>query len=85
MAGYAVAAAYLASLAAIVPATFRGEKNVQAFVEDGVRKKIGLYLAGVMRPEQSIGCEPLGYIGYYSRHVMYAHPGMCNPGRAVLA
>jgi hypothetical protein len=77
-AGYAVAGAYLVSLAAIIPATFRGEKNVQAFVEDGVRKEIGLYLAGVMRPEQTVGCEPLGYIGYYSRHVVYAHPGMCN-------
>ena len=78
IAGYTVAIAYLASLAVIIPATFRAEKNVQAFVEDGVRKKVGLYLAGVMRPEETIGCEPLGYIGYYSRHVVFAYPGMCN-------
>ncbi len=78
IAGYVVATAYLASLATIIPATFRGERNVQAFVEDGVRKKVGLYLAGVLRPDQTIGCEPLGYIGYYSRHAVLAYPGMCN-------
>jgi hypothetical protein len=76
--GYGVAAAYLASLVAIMPATFEGERNVQQFVEDGVRKQVGLYLAGVTRPDQTVGCEPLGYIGYYSRRVVFAYPGMCN-------
>ena len=78
LAGYAVAVAYLASFAVIVPETFRGERNVQRFVEDGVRKQVGMYLAGVERPDQTIGCEPLGYIGYYSRRVVLAYPGMCN-------
>ncbi len=78
IAGYGVAIAYLASFAVIVPKTFRGERNVQRFVEDGVRKQVGLYLAGVERPDQTIGCEPLGYIGYYSRRVLFAYPGMCN-------
>ena len=78
VAAYAVAIAYLASFAVIVPETFRGERNVQRFVEDGVRKQVGLYLAGVERPDQTIGCEPLGYIGYYSRRVVFAYPGMCN-------
>jgi hypothetical protein len=78
IAAYAIAAAYVASLAIIMPATFQGEKNIQQFVEDGVRKKVGLYLAGVTRPDQTIGCEPLGYIGYYSRRVIFAYPGMCN-------
>jgi len=78
LAAYAVAIAYLASFAVIVPETFRGERNVQRFVEDGVRKQVGLYLAGVTRPDQTIGCEPLGYIGYYSRRVVLAYPGMCN-------
>ncbi|HUI82949.1 MAG TPA: hypothetical protein VL240_01930 [Candidatus Binatia bacterium] len=78
IAGYAVALAYLASLAAIMPQTFRGERDVQRFVEEGVRKEVGLYLASVMGPKQTVGCEPLGYIGYYSRHVVYAYPGMCN-------
>jgi len=76
--GYTVAMAYLASLAVIMPETFNGERNVQRLVEDGVRKQTGLYLAEVMRPDQTIGCEPLGYIGYYSRRVVFAYPGMCN-------
>jgi len=75
---YGIAAAYLASFVVIMPATFRGEKNVQRFVDDGVRKQVGLYIAGVTRPDQTIGCEPLGYIGYYSRRVVFAYPGMCN-------
>lgn len=76
--GYGLAAAYLASLAIYMPASFRDEKNIQTFVEDGVRKKIGLYLADVMTPGQTIGCEPLGYIGYYSKHLIYDFPGLCN-------
>ncbi len=76
--GYVLAVAYLGSLAVYAPASFRDERNIQTFVEDGVRKQIGLYLAGVLKPGQTIGCEPLGYIGYYSRHVVYDFPGLCN-------
>jgi hypothetical protein len=75
---YALVTAFLFSLAVYAPASFRDEKRIQAFVEDGVRKQIGLYLAAHMGPHQTIGCEPLGYIGYYSRHVIYDFPGLCN-------
>jgi hypothetical protein len=78
VAGYVLVVAYLASLAVYAPASFRDEKKIQAFVEDGVRKQIGIYLAGVLKPGQTIGAEPLGYIGYYSRHVVYDFPGLCN-------
>lgn len=78
LAGYGVAMAYLASLAVIMPATFLGEKNVQQFVDEGVRKRVGVYIASVSTPDQTVGCEPLGYIGYFSRRVMFAYPGMCN-------
>lgn len=76
--GYALAVAYLALFAAVAAVTFRGEKNVQTFVEDGVRKQVGLYLAHVMRPGQTVGSESLGYFGYYSRHVVFDYPGLCN-------
>ncbi len=76
--GYALVIAYLTSLAFYAPASFRDEKRIQAFVEDGVRKQVGIYLASHMGPHQTIGCEPLGYIGYYSRHVIYDFPGLCN-------
>jgi len=78
IAGYSIAAVYLASLAVIVPATFRGEREVQALVEEGVREKIGLYLASVMSTGQTVGCESLGYFGYYSRHVVFDYPGLAN-------
>ena len=76
--GYSLAVAYLGSFAAVAAVTFRGERNVQTFVEDGVRKQVGLYLAQVMRPGETIGAEPLGYVGYYSRHVVFDYPGLCN-------
>jgi hypothetical protein len=77
-AGYVLVFAYLGTLAIHAPASFRDEKNIQAFVEDGVRKQIGIYLASVLAPGQTIGAEPLGYIGYYSRHEIYDFPGLCN-------
>jgi len=76
--GYALAVAYLGSFVAVTAETFRAERNVQVFVEDGVRKQAGLYLAGVMRPDETVGSEPLGYVGYYSRHVVFDYPGLCN-------
>ena len=76
--GYVFAAAYLTILFAVAPAALRGERNIQIFVEDGVRKPVGLYLASVMNPDQTVGTEPLGYFGYYSRHVVLDYPGLCN-------
>ena len=77
--GYGFAVGYLACLAAILPATFRGDRNVQEYVETEVRKPIGLYLGSVMGPQQTVGCESLGYFGYYSRRMVYDYPGLANP------
>jgi len=71
-----VAALYLAFIVSILPTTFRAEKAIQQTIENGVRKRIGLYLNAVMKPEQTLGCEPLGYVGYYSRRTVYDYPGM---------
>ncbi len=71
-----LAIAYLATLAAVLPTTFRVEKQIQDVVENGVRKQIGLYLAGVMKPDETLGLEPLGYVGYYARRTTYDYPGM---------
>jgi hypothetical protein len=70
------ATAYLGLLAYVLPITFRAEKTVQELIENGVRKRIGLYLAGRMNEDQTLGCEPLGYVGYYSRKTIYDFPGM---------
>src|ERR1019366_6543533 len=40
--------------------------------------QVGLYLAGVTRPSETIGSESLGYVGYYSRRVVYDYPGLRN-------
>jgi len=68
----------LTLLALYIPVTFRGERQVQEFVENGNRKPIGEYLAAVMAPDQTVGSESLGYIGYYSRRIIYDYPGLCS-------
>jgi hypothetical protein len=70
---------YLVCLTAILPAAFRGDRHVQEYVEDEVRKPIGIYLASVMGPQQTLGCESLGYFGYYSRRMVYDYPGLASP------
>lgn len=69
--------AYLASFAAFLPTTFRAERNIQELVENRVRKAIGIYLSQTPA-STTIGCEPLGYIGYYSRRTDYDYPGLCS-------
>ncbi len=69
--------AYLASFAAVLPTTFRAERNIQELVENRGRKAIGIYLSQTP-PSTTIGGEPLGYIGYYSRRTYYDYPGLCS-------
>lgn len=72
-----LATAYLASFAAVLPTTFRAERNIQELVENRVRKAIGIYLSQTP-PWTTIGGEPLGYIGYYSRRTYYDYPGLTS-------
>jgi hypothetical protein len=74
--GFAVA--YTASIFIAMPITMRAEKHVQQYVEVENREAIGLYIRGLARSGDTIGCEPLGYIGYYSRLPVYDYPGLCN-------
>jgi hypothetical protein len=73
-----IAAIWLISLVIVIPKDFKTERQIQLYIEDDVRKEIGLYLSTVMEKDQSIGLEPLGYIGYYSRRTVYDYPGLCN-------
>ncbi len=77
--GFGFASVYLLSLAVILPVTFRAEKGIQEIVENGVRKAMGIYLGKVMKSDETVGCEPLGYVAYYSRRVVYDYPGLTNP------
>ncbi len=71
-------ASYLACMAFLLPVTFRFEKNVQDVAENGVRKPIGLFLNHVMDKDETVASESLGYVGYYSRRIVYDWPGLCS-------
>ena len=75
--------AYLALFIGVLPLTFLTERQIQHYVENDVRKPAGLYLADHMQPDEAVGCEPLGYMGYYSHGNVYDWPGLNS--RAVVA
>ena len=52
----------------------------QREIEDGNRKKIGLWLrANAASASDTVFLEPLGYIGFFSQLKMLDHPGLCAP------
>ncbi|MFM1921186.1 MAG: hypothetical protein RLZZ303_2820, partial [Candidatus Hydrogenedentota bacterium] len=71
-------ACYLALFVSVLPWTFWTERQIQMHVENAVRKQAGLYLREHMMPEEAVGCEPLGYISYYSRGNVYDWPGLAS-------
>jgi hypothetical protein len=73
-----VAAVYILSIAASLFITFPAERKVQQFVENGGRKQLGIYLGSIMKPGETVGIECLGYVGYYSRGIVYDFPGLCS-------
>jgi hypothetical protein len=78
IAASAFATGYVGLILFTMPVTMRAEKHVQRYVEMENRRAIGLYIRGLAKSGDSIGCEPLGYIGYYSRLPIYDYPGLCN-------
>ena len=69
---------YISIFIAMIPLTFEAQRGIQKDIEDKVRKQIGLYLQTVMRMDESVGTESLGYIGYYSRRTVFDWPGLGN-------
>jgi hypothetical protein len=52
----------------------------QREIEDGNRKKIGLWLRqNAASPADTVFLESLGYIGFYSQLKMLDYPGLCAP------
>jgi hypothetical protein len=74
--GFAVL--YLGCLLVFLPKTFAMEKRIQEDVENPVRKQVGLFLSQVMGKDDTVGCESLGYIAYYSRRTVYDWPGLAS-------
>lgn len=71
-----VALLYLSVCLLVLPSRFVADREVQVYIENGVRKPLGEYLAHALQPTDTISCEPLGYIGYYSRKTIYDWPGL---------
>jgi hypothetical protein len=55
------------------------EGRIQREVEEPVRKRLGLYLASVVRPGEPVSAECAGYIGFYSSVLLYDYPGLTSP------
>jgi hypothetical protein len=70
--------AFIAAILSILPAAIRSDRYIQEYV-DGGRKQLGLYLARVSLPADTVSAESLGYFGYYSQRTMYDYPGLCSP------
>ena len=47
-------------------------------MENQVRMQIGLFLNRIMEKNETVGSESLGYLGYYSRRIVYDYPGLCS-------
>jgi hypothetical protein len=62
-----------------IPFTFPLERRIQREVEMGVRWKVGRYLAKVMTPDDAVGLETLGYIGFAAfNKTTYDYPGLSS-------
>ena len=61
-----------------VPTMFPLDRKVQE-VEDHVRLQAGLYLRGAVAHGEAVSSESAGYIGYYSRALLYDYPGLTSP------
>jgi hypothetical protein len=70
---------YITPFLVILPTTFRAEHDIQQYIETPVRMEIGKYLLTHKKPGDAVGCEPLGYIAYYSRMPVYDYPGLASP------
>lgn len=69
---------YILILIYFLPLFFKTDKDIQIYIDNGVRKNVGLYLNQVMKKSDTVALEPLGYSSYYSRRDIYDTPGLCN-------
>lgn len=72
------AVGYVGLFAAVLPATFTTERQIQQDVENPVRKAAALFLRDRLQPGDTIGSESLGYLAYYSGGNVYDWPGLAS-------
>lgn len=75
---YAFCLAYLALIVGMLPRTFETERRIQVDIESTTRRQAARFLADVMKDNETVGCEPLGYVSYYTRKTVYDWPGLAS-------
>ncbi|NIA15556.1 MAG: hypothetical protein GWP08_15955 [Nitrospiraceae bacterium] len=75
---WGVTAAYLAVMVGVLPTTIHAERRIQRDIEGTVREPMAQYLAEVMDEDDTVACEALGYVGYYSGRTVYDWPGLAS-------
>jgi hypothetical protein len=70
--------AYILPLLLVLPTLTRSERDIQRYIEAPVRQAMGEYLFLRKKPGDRVGCEPLGYVAYYSRMPVDDFPGLAN-------
>ena len=75
---WGVTAAYLAVMVGVLPSTFRAERRIQRDVEGAVREPMAWYMAEAMEEDDTVACEALGYVAYYSGRTVYDWPGLAS-------
>jgi hypothetical protein len=51
----------------------------QIYIENGIRRQIGLWLKENVLLGEKVYLEPIGYIGYFSKCELYDYPGLVSP------
>lgn len=74
-----LAVGYLALYAFALTRTFPAERHIQIGIEDACRVPTGQWLEDHVEADDWIGCECLGYIGWYSNRPILDFPGLCSP------
>jgi hypothetical protein len=69
----------VAAYALHLPWSLPLERQIQREIENGVRVPMALYLEQSVAPGESVGAEPAGYIGFYSRVLLFDYPGLTSP------
>jgi len=75
----AILSAILFDTATLFTLTTIQMKRQQALIENGVRKRTGLWLRDHVGRGETIYLECLGYIGYFSGGHMLDYPGLASP------
>lgn len=73
-----ISVAYCFSILSVLPSNVQAERQIQLLIERPARQSLGIYLGEIMKPDEYVGMEPLGYSSYYSRKPILDYPGLAS-------